>query len=129
MTEEREVLVKKIFPQIRDFCLQRNVFFTFVDLRWGITREEFEMGNTISLCLQQIDSCRPYFISMLGSRYGSCLATSPDSSVLLLAFEKASKEYPWILEYKDRSITELEILHAALNNPSLRFVEHAKLFI
>ena len=37
MKEERSLLVSKIFPQIHSVCQQRNVSFSFVDLRWGIT--------------------------------------------------------------------------------------------
>lgn len=37
MKEERSLLISKIFPQLHSICQQRNVLFSFVDLRWGIT--------------------------------------------------------------------------------------------
>ncbi len=37
MQGERDYLVKKIFPAIKRECLRRNVEFTVLDLRWGIT--------------------------------------------------------------------------------------------
>ena len=39
MQEERDVLVKKIFPQLRKICMDRGVGFTEVDLRWGVTED------------------------------------------------------------------------------------------
>ena len=70
MKMERELLVKQVFPEIRQMCMERNVFFTYVDLRWGLTEEESSVGKAIQLCLSEVDRCRPYFICMLGERYG-----------------------------------------------------------
>jgi hypothetical protein len=67
---EREQLVKSVFPELKHLCLERGVFFTYVDLRWGITAQDSQDGQTLNLCLNEIDSCRPYFICMLGERYG-----------------------------------------------------------
>jgi hypothetical protein len=39
MKEEREELIKKIFPQLKKYCEQRHIEFNYVDLRWGITEE------------------------------------------------------------------------------------------
>ena len=37
MKEEREILVKKVFPQVRKICEERSVTWGEVDLRWGVT--------------------------------------------------------------------------------------------
>ena len=37
MQDEWDVLVKKVFPQLRKLCEERAVAWTEVDLRWGIT--------------------------------------------------------------------------------------------
>ena len=42
--EERDLLVKKVFPELRRLCRQRQVELVDVDLRWGITAEEAEQG-------------------------------------------------------------------------------------
>jgi preprotein translocase subunit SecA/nephrocystin-3 len=39
MQEERDILVKRIFPQLRKLCEERAITWTEVDLRWGITTE------------------------------------------------------------------------------------------
>src|SRR5437870_13847319 len=76
LQEEREHLIKKTFPEIRALCRERGVTFTEVDLRWGITDEVAEHAGVIATCLEEIDRCRPYFIGILGSRYG----WSPDAA-------------------------------------------------
>jgi len=38
MFEEREILVKRIFPQLRKLCEERFVIWDEVDLRWGVER-------------------------------------------------------------------------------------------
>ena len=53
MAEEREELLKYVFPQLRKFCSDRGVFLTQVDLRWGITTEQSKSGNTINICLSE----------------------------------------------------------------------------
>ena len=40
--------------QINKACKDRGVFFTYVDLRWGITEEQTTKGETISICLQEV---------------------------------------------------------------------------
>ncbi|MDP4219024.1 MAG: tetratricopeptide repeat protein [Bacteroidota bacterium] len=108
---EREQLVKKVFPQIRALCRERGVEFTEIDLRWGITDEEAHSGRTVRICLEEIDKCRPYFLGIIGSRYGWI----PGSNVLELD-EQLYKDYPWIAEYgrQNKSITEMEFSHGAI---------------
>jgi hypothetical protein len=68
--EERDVLVREVFPELRRKARERGVEVVDVDLRWGITEEESQQGKVIPICLGEIDRCRPYFVGMLGDRYG-----------------------------------------------------------
>ncbi|MEW6348660.1 MAG: tetratricopeptide repeat protein [Thermodesulfobacteriota bacterium] len=106
--KERDDLVNRIFPELQRRCRERFVDFVYVDLRWGITDEDSRHGDTIRLCLRQVDECRPYFVGILGELYGWV----PDSIERDLV-----KEMPWLAEHPGKSVTELEILHAALNDP------------
>ncbi len=111
MQEERELLVKKVFPELRRICDERFVSFTEVDLRWGITEEAAAEGKVLPICLEEIHNCRPYFIGMLGERYGWVPDTVPPEVL---------KDEPWIQEHEGSiSVTELEILHGVLNNPEM----------
>jgi hypothetical protein len=70
MDAERNYLVKQVFPRVRAACLARQVGFTEIDLRWGVTEEESQNGATVEICLKEIDRCRdfpPFFIGFLGS--------------------------------------------------------------
>jgi hypothetical protein len=114
MQAERDELVKFIFPQLRKLCEQRGVTWGEVDLRWGISEEQKSEGKVLSICLDEIRHCRPYFIGMLGERYGWI----PDE----IPAEMVDRE-PWLAGHFNHSVTELEILHGVLNNPEM--AEHA----
>ncbi len=73
MDAERTHLLKEVFPRIRAKCAERNVGFTEIDLRWGVDEEQAKNGETVEICLAEIDRCRefpPFFIGFLGERYG-----------------------------------------------------------
>lgn len=69
MQFEREILVNKIFPNFQRECALAGVAFESVDLRWGIT-EDKPQDEVISFCMAQITACHPFFIGMIGGRYG-----------------------------------------------------------
>lgn len=110
MQAERDYLVKFIFPQLRKLCEARGVAWSEVDLRWGITSEQSAEGMVLPICLEEIHRCRPYFIGILGERYG--WVPEAIDPVLL-------ERQPWLAEHKEHSVTELEILHGVLNDPAL----------
>jgi len=73
MDAERTHLIKQVFPKVRAACQARQVGFTEIDLRWGVSEEEAKNGATVEICLKEIDRCRdfpPFFIGFLGERYG-----------------------------------------------------------
>ena len=116
MQAERDHLVKFIFPQLRKLCESRGVTWGEVDLRWGVTDEQAAEGKVLPICLEEIKRCRPYFIGLLGERYGWI----PDA----LPADLLERE-PWLKEHLHgkTSVTELEILHGVLRNP--RMAGHA----
>jgi nephrocystin-3 len=113
MMQERDLLVKQVFPDLRRICARRFVTFTEVDLRWGITKEQAAEGKVLPLCLAEIHRCRPYFLGLLGERYGWIPDTIPAEVI---------KDEPWLTEHLHgrTSVTELEILHGVLNNTEMR---------
>lgn len=111
--EERDLLVRKIFPELRRRCRERQVELVDVDLRWGITEEEAQQGKVLPICLAEIDRSRPYFMGFLGERYGWVPEAGQYDRSLLL-------EQPWLEEHRGgKSVTELEILHGVLDNPEM----------
>jgi len=69
MKAERDELTLRIFPSLRKICEERGIAWGEVDLRGGIPEEKSERGETLQICLDYIEKCRPYFIGMLGERY------------------------------------------------------------
>jgi nephrocystin-3 len=112
MIDDRNELMAQCWPQLRKLCQERQVEFTEVDLRWGISEEQSERKETLQLCLDEIHNCRPYFIGLLGERYG----WMPGKEVYT---ERLLKKEPWLKELLDKSVTELEILHGVLNDPEM----------
>lgn len=118
MQGERDELVKRIFPQLRKLCEQRGVTWGEVDLRWGITEEQSERGEVLPICLAEIQRCRPYFIGLLGERYGWIPDVIPTELI---------ERQPWLKQHLHRSVTELEILHGVLNDPDM--ADHAFFYL
>jgi hypothetical protein len=112
MQAERDYLVKFVFPQLRKLCESRGVTWGEVDLRWGVTDEQFAEGKVLPICLEEIKRCRPYFIGLLGERYGWIPEALPAE---LLEREPRLKEHL----HGKTSVTELEILHGVLRNPEM----------
>ena len=70
MHRERDHLVRVVFPELKERCRTRHVHLVDVDLRWGVTEADAEHGKALDICLDEIDGCRPYFLGILGHRYG-----------------------------------------------------------
>ena len=74
MMAERDYLVTRVFPALRRYCGERDVSLYELDLRWGISEEESKQGKVVDICLKEIQDTRPFFIGLLGERYGSTLS-------------------------------------------------------
>lgn len=105
---EREVLVKRVFPELREWCLQRQLHLTECDLRWGVPKDS-TTAAVLSTCLDEIERChgdsdgQGMFLNMLGERYGWIPSVSDVPSDLAV-------QYRWV---HNTSITHMEILLGA----------------
>jgi WD40 repeat protein len=110
MHAERDYLVKEVFPELRDFCEERKLRLLDIDLRWGVSEADATHNQrVVEVCLQNIDRCRPFFLCFLGQRYG-WIPGLGDVSAETLA------RYPGLQSaiVEQRSVTELEVLHAVV---------------
>lgn len=114
--EEREYLIKRIFPNLINMAEKRYVTLVPIDLRWGITHDQAEelsySSKVINSCLNEIDKCKPFFIGIVGQNYGWCpLAKEIDDACV-------PNFCNWIKESLDgnMSITELEMQYAVWRN-------------
>ncbi len=107
MTSERQHFNDIIVPKLRALCRDKGVSFFSVDLRWGVTEEDIENDRLVSLCLEEVDRCRPFFLGIIGNRYGSRMTqVSP----------ALAEQYPWLADSLGASYTELEILYNLSKN-------------
>ena len=106
MEKERTYFNENLVPKLNRICAERGVSFFSVDLRWGITEEDQLKGQVLPICLHEIDKCRPFFIGILGSRYGSVMESIPFG---------IGEKIPWLLGKEGKSIMELEMLYAVLD--------------
>jgi len=114
MNDERDLIIKNIVPKLRKLCLERDIVMTIVDLRWGVTSAQQQGAATMLMCLREIERSN-IFLGLYGERYGWCLSehsfrkpTSQDE-LLQRTFAIASNQFPWINNFKDRSVTEIEM--------------------
>lgn len=112
---ERELLIKQVFPKIRQRCNERDVDFMEIDLRWGVTEEQVQQGAIIDVILQAIERCHPYFIGLIGSRYG-WVPSNED----VAKYKWLENKYPLLKESFDQhlSITDIEIQFGVLRRNS-----------
>ncbi|MGB8295735.1 MAG: DUF4062 domain-containing protein [Polyangia bacterium] len=103
MHAERDHLVTVVFPELRERIARLGFDFFDVDLRWGLPLKgiDGERANAWTYCKRWIDRVDPFFVCLLGQRYGwipaaADLRDAPEESALA-----------------GLSITEMEIRHAA----------------
>lgn len=114
MNKERNYLMTKVFPRLKEIARRRYVTFVELDLRWGIRDEDVHNGKVLQSCLDAIRDSKPFFIGIVGNRYGWC-PTAEELSKNPILLER----YPEVLQDIDSgfSVTEIEMQYAVLRNP------------
>lgn len=116
MQGERDALIKT-FNSLKIEAAKHDVTLSVIDLRWGVTDEEARTGKVISVCLNEIENSHPFFIGILGNRYG----TAPNRSELMNNPDLLER-YNWLNDVvsdnpnEGMSITEMEIQYGVLLN-------------
>eukprot|EP01042_Synura_sphagnicola_P036480 gene36480-biopygen6991 len=106
-----------VFPALSKLCGSKSIHLSVVDLRWGITSEMSNSHQTVLTCLSAIDKS-DIFLGYFGARYGSSnYSTNPGPNGRTwidddVDYAASFPQYRYIKEYGDRSITEMEFLHA-----------------
>ena len=74
MDFERDVIKFRVIPALNRRFRDRRVELQAIDLRLGVNTsdmsEEESERKVLSVCTSCIDSARPFFIGLLGKRYG-----------------------------------------------------------
>ncbi|XP_077984721.1 NACHT domain- and WD repeat-containing protein 1-like [Glandiceps talaboti] len=72
---ERDALMERAYPSLKQFCKNKGYEFQVVDMRWGIRDENTDDHMTTEICLREIKACQqlstgPNFITLLSHKYG-----------------------------------------------------------
>lgn len=109
MQDERNFLINRTFPKLKKLAAERDVTLTALDLRWGITKEEAQSGKVVEICLREIENSIPFFIGIIGRRYG-WVPTREEMS------ESVTERFSEVNEYLEShlSVTEMEMQFGVL---------------
>ncbi|MEA4987636.1 MAG: DUF4062 domain-containing protein, partial [Anaerovorax sp.] len=112
MQAERDMLHMEVMPRLQEKARNYGERISFIDLRWGVDTGDMdsEAGakKVLSVCLDEIDRCRPYMLIFLGERYGWI----PESRLI----ENAIAEKGFSVEDIEESVTALEIEYGVFSS-------------
>ena len=110
MHAERDHLARFVFPELAERLRARRHDLVAIDLRWGVETSSHEAEAkellVLKVCLAEIERSRPFFIALLGDRYGW---VAPEERV-----RRAADEAGFDAAEPGMSITALEIEYGAL---------------
>ena len=104
MGRERDTLVHSVFPRLRKEFSEQMIDIMEVDLRWGIPEEDSENSQILEICIGEVLHCSPFFVGIVGQRYGSIAPADAVESLPPAYREAVGPDVP-----DDISITELEM--------------------
>ena len=125
MDFERDVIRFHIISRLNERYRQHRVQFQFVDLRVGINtanlNEEEKESHVLNVCFDNIEQSRPFFVALLGDRYGWIPSDKRWESM----FNRLHLEQQNLLSNsKGKSVTEMEILYGAIGNNG-QYMDHS----
>lgn len=114
MHDERDELRIHTFAPLEERLRERRHYLETIDLRLGVEtggesdEAEREM-KVLRVCLDEIKRSRPFFIGLIGDRYG----WTPPAERMTAAARNAG----FHAGVAGKSVTELEIIYGVLENP------------
>ena len=119
MDFERDVIKFRVIPALNRRFRDRRVELQAIDLRLGVntsdmTEEESER-KVLSVCTSCIDSARPFFIGLIGQRYG-WVPPVERWKEFMAGLSDEDKEI--LRDTAGCSVTEMEIVYGALSQGS-----------
>ena len=113
MQQERDLLRDRVLPLLKAEIRQYGRNIEFCDLRWGVNSLGLEKEDSdikvLQICFNEIDKAKPFFIVLLGDRYGWI----PDEEIVRKVLGGKEMQDP---DYFGKSVTEMEILYGALKS-------------
>ena len=146
LEEEFKHLHSNVFPQLNQMCQEHGSYFAPCDFRRTAVDNRSSADMILKHALDHVISSMPFFISVIGSQYGT--HRSPDAALLspvsgsshaaappaLTMMDQnllnACPNYPWVLEkdFHTCSMMELEIILACFL-PETHFPKYCFFYI
>jgi TIR domain/Domain of unknown function (DUF4062) len=109
MQAEREILHSLAFPKISEWFARHGVTVQVVDLGWRSTEDHAEGAKELKRSLDEMEQCLPFFVGLVGQRYGRGLQTVNIEAV---------RAYPRLRKVvSGTSRMHLEMLQGVLDKP------------
>ena len=116
MHDERDLIKTEVMQKVNFLLEPKGLQVNFIDLRWGVNTadvsEQEREEIVLEKCLETIRKTRPYFLAIIGGRYGYL----PSEVSYRMALYKQRNEILALDEGPLRSVTDLEIQYGALND-------------
>lgn len=85
---ERDVLQRRVFPELRQICSASGFRLQPIDLRWGVSEAAGIERQTLRICFDELERCRQlspdlFLLIQLGQRYGSYILPPQVPAVLM----------------------------------------------
>ena len=55
---ERNTLMEKVYPKLKEYCQSIGYDFQVVDMRWGVRDEATDDHMTSELCMRELKACQ-----------------------------------------------------------------------
>ena len=128
MDAERDIIKFQVVSRLNSHFSGQRISFQVIDLRSGINtellRKEEREERILDVCFNSIDSSRPFFIGLLGERYGWI----PPKDKHQYIIDRLPGNKKSLLEgSEDASVTEMEILYGAIGNNG-EHIDHSLFF-
>lgn len=122
MHAERDCIQKRVAPYLSECLSARGVTVSVIDLRWGVKSEtEIESereARVLHVCMDAIRNARPFFVGLIGNRYG-WMPSERRIQSLLKSLPKEDADILVRNNMEGTSVTEMEMLLGALGKEEL----------
>ena len=121
MEAERDYLNNIVARELEREYEKKRVSLNFIDLRWGVQTnkdadKEIRELSVLHVCMEEIRRSRPFFIALLGHRYG-WVPSQDRFYEMLQGMDEEDRQF--LKDGENASVTALEILFGAIGDDSL----------
>jgi len=121
MDAERDLIMNRVAPTLQQLLAPQGITLQFIDLRWGVNTQDADENERENIvlreCISEIRQSRPFFIGLLGDRYG-WIPSVESWQVMLDEMTDEERMYIRKESREQKSVTELEMLFGALMDTS-----------